>query len=562
MSEDRGDNWTAISGDLTKNEERMTMPIMGKVQSWDSPWDIGAMSTYNTITSLSESPKKKGLIYAGTDDGLLQVTDNGGQAWRKINVSSMGVPSTSFINDVKADLFDEGTVYVSLDNHKYGDYKSYLVKSTDKGATWTRITNGFGDNNMIWRLVQDHVNKNLLFTGTEKGVFFSIDGGKAWTELKGGIPPISIRDLAIQKRENDLVAASFGRGFFIMDDYSALRDVSSDQMAKEATLFEPRDAWRYVPRSVVSFDNTRGSQGSQLHVAPNPDFGAVFTYYLKDEYKSDAKTRSEREKKLKGNIPFPGWEALEKEGREDGPYVYLEIKDTGGNVTKRVLADNKKGFNRVVWNLSVSSPGAMSLNGGNGDSDGLLVAPGTYSTTLYKYVKGKISILSEAVNVKVSPLYEGALEGASDEVATAFWREYEQVGRDVSRLQTQLSNSYKTSDKLIIAASRTDVGNDVIEQAAKLKMDIEKMQTELGGNAEKNEIGERSKPTIGDRMFALYKGLAWSTYGPTGTHKETMRIIKKQVAEMNAGLTTTSSEISAIAKQIVDAGGPWIEGQD
>ncbi|MCP4460149.1 MAG: glycosyl hydrolase [Cytophagales bacterium] len=561
MSENRGDSWKAISGDLTKNQQRLTLPIMGRVQSWDSPWDVGAMSTYNTITSLSESPKKKGLIYAGTDDGLLQVTDNGGQSWRKINVSAMGVPSTAFINDVKADLYDEGTVYVALDNHKYGDYKSYLVKSTDKGATWSSVTNGFGENNMIWRIVQDHENKNLLFTGTEQGVFFTIDGGKAWTELKAGIPPISIRDLAIQRRENDLVAASFGRGFFILDDYTALRGVTSAQLGEEATLFEPRDAWRYVPRSVVDFDNTRGSQGSQLYVAPNPDFGAVYTYYLKDEYMSDAKARGEREKNLTGNVPFPGWEALEKEGREDGPYVYLEVKNSDGDVVNRVLATNKKGFNRVTWNLKVASQTILTLNGKNEDADGMMVKPGTYSATLNKYVKGKITQLSGPVSVEVTPLYEGALKGAGHDMTAAFWREYEGVGRDVGILQTNLSNAFKTSEKLLVAASRTNVSNEQIERVAELQGSIESIQTRLGGNAAKNEIGEGGKPTVGARVFALYKGIAWSTYGPTETHKQTIAIIKKQVGEMSTDLTAVSSEISAIAKQIVDAGGPWIEGQ-
>ncbi|MEQ8574554.1 MAG: glycosyl hydrolase, partial [Fulvivirga sp.] len=319
-SENRGDSWTAISGDLTKNQKRVDLPIMGKQQSWDSPWDLSAMSVYNTITSLAQSPKDANIIYAGTDDGLLQVTDNAGSSWKKINVSEMGVPATAFINDVKADLYDANTVYVSLDNHKYGDYKPYFVKSTDKGATWTSLTNGLGSKNLVWRFVQDHVQKGLCFLGTEFGIYFTVDGGNSWTELNGGIPTISFRDLAIQKRENDLVGASFGRGFFILDDYSALREVSSSQLTQEATLFKPRKAWWYVPRATLDFDDKRGSLGSQLFVAPNPDFGAVFTYYLKDELKSDEKTRMDKEKGVSGNIPFPSWDALQSEMREEGPF--------------------------------------------------------------------------------------------------------------------------------------------------------------------------------------------------------------------------------------------------
>ena len=172
-SEDRGDSWTAISGDLTRNQNRMLLPLMDKQWSWDASWDMRAMSTFNTITSLAESPKKAGLIYAGTDDGLIQVTDDGGRRWRRIEVGSLpGVPKDAFVNDIKADLFDENTVYVALDNHKQGDYSPYLLKSTNRGRTWRSLAKKLPDRHLVWRLVQDHVNPKLLFAATEFGVFF------------------------------------------------------------------------------------------------------------------------------------------------------------------------------------------------------------------------------------------------------------------------------------------------------------------------------------------------------------------------------------------------------
>jgi hypothetical protein len=326
-STNRGDSWTALSGDLTRNQERLALPIMGRTQSWDSPWDVGAMSTFNTITSIAVSPKNEQVIFIGTDDGLIQVTSDEGKTWTKIEVSTLGVPGRCYVNDIKADLFDENTLYVALDNHKEGDYKPYLLKSTDKGASWKHIENGLGDKNLVWRIVQDHVDKDLLFLGTEFGIYFTVDGGGSWTEMNGGIPTISFRDLAIQRRENDLVAASFGRGFYILDDYSALRQVNKQQLEETASLFEPRKAWWYMERSILDFDDVRGSQGSQLYMAPNPDFGAVFTYYLKEEIQSLEKVRQESEESITTDIPFPGWEALGEETRETKPFVYLEIKD-------------------------------------------------------------------------------------------------------------------------------------------------------------------------------------------------------------------------------------------
>ena len=226
-SESRGDDWEPISGDLTRNEERIELPIMGRQQSWDNPWDVGAMSNYNSITSLSESPVKEGVLFAGTDDGYIQISQNGGQQWNQIPVTKLGLPNRSFVNDIKADLFDSNTVYVVLDNHKEGDFNPYIYKSTDLGVSWKSISSNLPKRTLVWRIVQDHVNKNLLFAATEFGVYVSLNAGAAWQKLPG-TPTLPFRDLTIQKRENDLVAASFGRGFYGLDDYSALREMTPE----------------------------------------------------------------------------------------------------------------------------------------------------------------------------------------------------------------------------------------------------------------------------------------------------------------------------------------------
>ena len=191
-SENRGDEWQAISTDLTRNQERLALPIMGGPQSWDNAWDVNAMSKYNTITSLAESPKQEGLLYAGTDDGIIQVSEDGGANWRKVELSVIkGVPATPFVNDVRADLFDANIVYAALDNHKYGDFKPYLLKSSDKGRTWSLMNGNLPKRLLTWRLVQDHIKKDLLFAATENGVYITVDGGGSWSQLKGGLPTIA-----------------------------------------------------------------------------------------------------------------------------------------------------------------------------------------------------------------------------------------------------------------------------------------------------------------------------------------------------------------------------------
>ena len=219
------------------------------------------------------------------------------------------MPERAFVNDVKADLFDAETVYVALDNHKEGDFAPYLFVSRDLGHSWSSLRGNLPERTLVWRVVQDHVAAGLLFVATEFGVLFSVDGGGRWTEL-GGIPTISIRDLAIQRREGDLVAASFGRSFYVLDDYTALREVSDQQLAADATLFAPRDARWYVPRPVLSFDADRGSQGASHFVAPNPPFGAVFTYYLAEDLQSAAERRKKGEKERADDQPSPGFPGL------------------------------------------------------------------------------------------------------------------------------------------------------------------------------------------------------------------------------------------------------------
>ncbi len=413
---------------------------MGKTWSWDSPWDVYAMSNYNTITSLAESPKQEGLIYAGTDDGRIQVTENGGESWRKIEVGDLpGIPKTAFVNDIKADLFDANTVYVVLDNHKYGDLNPYLVKSNDKGKTWKSIKSNLPEKTLLWRIVQDHLKPELMFLGTEFGIYFTLSGGEEWIKIKGGVPTISFRDLAIQKRENDLVGASFGRGFYVFDDYSFLRELNpSDLKNKEAEIFTGRDALWFLPRGGHGFSE-KGSQGAGYFTADNPPYGATFTYYLADSYKTKKQIRQETEKKLlKENkvITFPGWENVEAERTEEEPTLWLTIKDSKENVVRKIEAKNKKGFNRVSWNLRYPSYSAIDSQKDlpKTERGGILAQPGNYTATLSKQIAGEITDIAGPKSFTVKKLKDGTLKGnSSDEILV--------YSKNVTELQKKMTAS-------------------------------------------------------------------------------------------------------------------------
>ncbi|WP_340065853.1 VPS10 domain-containing protein [Ascidiimonas aurantiaca] len=562
-SDNRGDKWTAISGDLTRNEERIELPIMGKKQSWDAPWDFLAMSNYNTITSLAESPKQEGLIYAGTDDGMIQVTEDGGANWRKIEVGNLpGVPPTAFVNDIKADLFDANTVYVTLDNHKYGDLAPYLLKSTDKGRTWRSIRGNLPDRTLVWRIVQDHVKPELLFAATEFGIYTSLNGGLKWIKLDGGVPTISFRDLAIQKRENDLVGASFGRGFFVLDDYSPLRDITDTQLKEEAQLFTPRDAWWYVPRPDISFDEEKGSLGASHYVAPNPPFGAVFTYYLKDELKTTQQKRRALEKNNKNkDIIFPGWEAVDAERTEHKPKILITVTNAEGKVVRKIEGPVKAGFHRISWDLRYPAPEAISLKNTSGENlEGFLAPPGKYSASLSKIVNGQVTSLSRPVSFTVKPLREGAIQGAPISEVAAFWRNYENQSARASLLSIDMQKALKRVTAMQKAVSRAhSAPGNLDARLYDLHQELEAINITLNGNPSRQQVGEKNVATVSDRMFSIYLGIGNATYGPTETHKESMRIIEDQLAAISQKLSQATSRLDTLYKALIDAGAPFVE---
>ena len=555
-SNNRGDDWTAISKDLTLNQERMEIPYYGKQQSWDNALDVYAMSNYNTITSLAESPKQEGLIYAGTDDGIIQTTEDGGNTWRKFNLNNIkGLSDVPFVNDVRADLFEANVVYAAVDNHKYGDYKPYILKSSDKGKSWNIISGDLPDRLLVWRLVQDHVDKNLIFAATEYGIYFTYNGGKNWIKLSGGVPTISFRDITIQRRENDLVAASFGRGFFILDDMSPLRNFDASILKNEATLFDTEDAYWYREWSRV------GSQGDAEYKAPNAPFGAVFTYYLNDKVKS---LKDERKAREKNNTNFPGWDALEKESNQDVPQILFIIKDSKGNIVNTIKGKNKKGFNRVNWKLNHPNKSGERLSQkGDGIGTGrVMVTPGTYTVTMVKRVNGITTQLQDPKEFKVVPLYDGHLPRKSYDEINSFREDVFTFQQDLTATNMQLDKAIKTIAAMKRAANKTTAPNDTLLKdinAARLELlAIEKM---IGSDKVKDEVGEKSNPSANDGY-----GISWrafgNTYGPTGTHKALLSRVKSQLSKVKTKLKTVSNNtLPNIEKRLKAAGAPWIEGQ-
>ena len=545
-SESRGDDWTPISGDLTRNEERLSLPIMGRQQSWDNAWDVMAMSNYNTITSLSESPIKEGLLYAGTDDGFVQVTENGGTNWTAIPVTKMGLPERSFVNDIKADLHDENTVYVVLDNHKEGDFNPYVFKSTDKGKTWSSISSNLPKRTLLWRIVQDHIDPNLLFIATEFGVYTSLNGGSSWQKLPG-TPNMAFRDLTIQKRENDLVAASFGRGFYVLDDYSALREMNKVNLKEPAALFHTRPAKWFVPR------NNLGNTGADYYIADNPTFGAVFTYHLSQEYKTAKELRQEREKELNkqnSSVPFIGYDALDSELVEPEALAWILIKDQQGNLIRKISQKAEKGTHRLAWDLRHMNSAPLILDENFSVSEtGPMVRPGTFTATLIVEKGGDVLAQTDEIEFEVKPIREAVLQGVDYATYQKFRSDYGAIEADLIRFRQALRAAEEKINSLSDNTARALHYLKDLQDVQDLKVALAALKKQSDVSPSRDEVGEKDDHTALSNLSIASRGFS-TTYGPTPLHQRALNQAKELLDRDNIQLDAVESMLSELISRI------------
>ncbi len=553
-SDDHGSSWTTVSPDLSRGENRLSLKIMDRTWSVDALWDLRAMSQYGNLTSISESPLVEGLIYAGTDDGLIQVTEDGGRTWRRCD--RMGeTPEYAFVNDVKADRFDPDAVYAVLDRHKAGDFTPYVVRSADRGRTWTSIASDLPARHVAWRIIQDHVKPELLFLGTEYGVFCSLSGGGSWLKLSSGLPPIPCRDLEIQRRENDLVVATFGRGFYVLDDFSPLRELSEERLAEEFLLFAPRPALQFVPDDLLGGE--KGSQGDSYFNASNPDYGAVFTYHLRDALRSLKDQRKEAEGKLKkegADVPVPSWEALKAEERELPPALWLEIRDGAGALVSRVDCATGAGLHRSSWNLNYA----------DGFGRGGRRAPaGSYTARAFRRQGETTTPLGEPVTFEVKAVGQPALPGMDRAAALAFQEQLLELQRQVQGTRRVLDASL-AEVREILELLRTDrrAESAWLAEARRLELALLDAQETLLGDSIPARYGAEAKPAILNRLQGVLFAVLGGTHGPTGTQQEQFEMARTDFAAAIDGMRQLVEEELATLKQTLDAAGlPWTRGR-
>ena len=568
QSDDRGDTWKPVSPDLTRQLDRNRMKIMGRVWSVEAVAKNTSTSFYGNIVAIDESPRKSGLLYVGTDDGLIQVSDNNGASWRRID-SVPGVGEYAYVSRVVASQHGDNTVYAAFDRHKMGDLKPYVFKSTDQGRTWTNITGDIPTNCAVYAFVEDHKDPDLLFVGTEFGVYMTQDGGKRWVLLKGGMAMQCVRDLAIQKREDDLIVCSFSRGFYILDDMSPLRLMKETQLQKDAALLPIKKALMYVPRSPMGGDGP-AEQGERMYTAPNPPTGAVFTYYLKDEWKSREDARKEREKEIQkagGDTFYPSWDSLRAESREEAAVVILTVKDEQGRIVRRIKGDSGAGFHRASWDFRYPAPDPATLTprvrGEFEDAGGgPLAAPGTYTVSLERRVDGVTIPLASPQTFVCAPL-GGESIPITDRAATVAFQQ------KVTRLQRAMLGASRLAGEATarvqhLKVALNDTPSDVAaleQQARAIEARLYDLNVVLNGDRVVREHNEPTPATLTERLNQVVGG-AWTTFAdPTTTHERQYTIAASEYQKMAATLKAIIADLAALEAKAEAAGAPWTPGR-
>lgn len=558
-SDDRGDSWTAISPDLTRGLDRNSLKVMGKVWSVDSVAKNTSTSFYGTIVAAAESPLKPDLIYVGTDDGLVQVTEDGGENWTKIEkFGRLDIPEFAYVSDIEPSRHDENTVYVVLQNFKRGDFKPYLVKSTDRGKTWEDITGDLPERGSTYTICEDHIKPDMLFVGTEFGAHMTFDGGIKWIAMNGGLPTVAVRDMQIQRRENDLVLGTFGRGIYILDDYAALREISLESLEKDAEIFPITPAMMFLPRSPMS-GSGKAYQGAGFYTADNPPFGATITYRMKDGLSTLRSDRKKKESKAgaRGDSPYPSWEELKAEDRQESPEVMLTIRDSQGEIIRRLSGSTSAGIHQVTWDFRYAG---LSTSG---RGRGPMAVPGTYTVDLAKMVDGELTVLVEPVEFECVPM--GLADLSEEQRAESM--KFQQETADMQRVllagyQVLQSAMDRVGEIKSLAEQSSRVPLEMRTKARELEIRLMDLKEQFSGDPTAAERSEPAMPGLIDRVQTIIGG-HWSTsQSPTQTHRKLYDMVDAAMPELLDSLRKVVEEdLVALEEELDKVSAPWTPGR-
>ncbi len=569
-SDDYGNSWKVISDDLTQQIDRNKLKVYDRVVSIDAVAKNGSTSLYGSIVALSESPIDENLIAVGTDDGLVQITEDGGNTWRKVSAIP-GAPKQSYVNSVYFSRHSANVLYVAFNHHKYGDFKPYIFSSTDRGNTWKSISSNLPERGSVYTIEEDHVDGNLIFCGTEFGAFFSPNKGQSWKKLGAGLPTIAVRDMAIQEREDDLVLATFGRGFYVLDDYSALRTIKNAAPTETAVIYPVRDALLWEESSPLGLPG-KAFQGDNYYSAPNLGPEAMITYYYSEDFKTLKEKRTKREEELikdKKDTYYPNYEARKAEKEEEEAQLLFTITNAEGIVVKKEFKKPAKGVQRFHWDLRFTPQDPIDLstpsfyNPFRGKDEGTLVAPGTYTITMQLVENGILTDLAKPVVFEVKALENTTLPAEDRNAKVAFQR-------DVARLQADLQVCEKiikeSKDKLKYIKAAIKRSEQPFGTLAKSVLDIEnkmkEVNTALYGDPVKFELDIPQPQTTSNRIGIMGYEQKYSTSAPTKTHKDNYAIARAEIDSIKKEVETIFNvDVKQLEDRLIKSGAPYTPGR-
>ena len=592
-SDDRGNSWKVVSPDLTRQLDRNTLPVMGKIQGPDALGKHFGTSPFGNIVSLSESPLKEGLLYAGTDDGLIQVSADSGATWQKID-RFPGIPEMTYVSCLWASQHHADRVYATFDGHKNNDMAPHVMRSDDRGRSWTSLASNLPSRGTVFSIAEDHIDPDLLFVGTHFGLFCTVDGGRNWVRLNAGLPTCWVQDIAVQKREDDLVIATFGRGVYVLDNYAPLRELRSGVLDKEAHLFSTKEAQSYI-ESPWSY-----THGENDYVAENPPFGATFTYYLKESvlgrrvkreredrgpglwtYEDDSgeegdipsllRTMSREPdhsgiQKKKTSAAYPTSQELQSEEDEEVTYLLFTISDESGNVVRKLRAPAKAGIHRITWDLRFPSVAPVEAAGDPFENRRgiFLVPPGRYAVSLSQCVDGDVSDLGEAGSFNVEPLNNSTLPAKDRRAMAEFHKKILEFVRAASGAENVAGQALRRIECQKEALQDAPVAlKELLNQLMSLKVEVKQIIRALNADETLEEARfEPRPPAISDRILVLLLAQQYSTSEPTETMKDQYRLACEEFEPLLQRLTKlVETDLRNVEKKMEEARAPATPGR-
>jgi photosystem II stability/assembly factor-like uncharacterized protein len=507
-SHDHGQSWQRISPDLTTNDpQKQKQELSGGITV-----DNSAAEMHTTIYSISESPLTAGLIWVGTDDGNVQLTRDGGEHWTNLTANLRGAPRNAWVNWVQASSFAAGTAYLALDRHTFGDIAPYVYVTTDFGKSWAPLAtpkDAKGVRGYVHVIKEDTVDPQLLFLGTEFGLWISTDRGAHWAQFKGGhIPAVAVRDIAIQPRDNDLVLATHGRGIWIVDDITPLRHLTSELAAQEAAFVSARPAQQRIEA------NGGWPRGAAAFVGDDPSNGAVITYYQKTRH-------------LFGKLK-------------------LEIVDAKGAVVDELPASTRRGLNRVVWTMHLRPPHVPpAVQLAQAGTQGPRALPGTYTVRLQKNGKSYETRITVGLDqrVKWSLADRQAQYDAAMKVHELF--------NDESILFERIAG---LREQLAEASKDRPAADAVHRKLAELDGKLDGLRKQIVATTEGGAItGEERLREHTDQLYGAI--ISWD--GPPSSYQiENTAALRNELGEITSEFTrVTATDLPAINKALQSKGG-------